>query len=66
MQLELTPHEVALLRRHLERHVLHLETELDPTDARDLQITLGREIDALRGICERLAADPQESLPDVD
>ena len=68
MQLELTPHEVALLLRHLDRHLRHLETELVPTDARDLQTTLAREIAALEAICDRLRADPQETLPlpDVD
>ncbi|HEY1695368.1 MAG TPA: hypothetical protein VGG39_24535 [Polyangiaceae bacterium] len=66
MQLELTQHDVALLLRHLERHIQHLETELVPTDARELQVTLAREIAALEALCERLKADPQESLPDVD
>ncbi|MGH7294031.1 MAG: hypothetical protein ACRELB_03815 [Polyangiaceae bacterium] len=66
MQLDLTANEVALLLRHLERHVRHLETELVPTDGPDVQHALRVEIASLEAILERMRVDPQESLPDVD
>jgi hypothetical protein len=65
MQLELTTHEVALLLRHLDRHLQHLRTDLDPGDTSPVQHALQAEIDALHAIRERLAVDPQETLPDV-
>ena len=66
MLLDLTSNEAALLLRHLERHIRHLETELDPHDARDVQLTLSKEIAALEALCERLREAPQEPLPDVE
>ena len=66
MQLELTSHEVALLFRHLDQHLQHLRTDVDPTSTSPLQHALQAEIAALHAIRERLAVDPQETLPDVD
>jgi hypothetical protein len=66
MLLDLTANDAALLLRALERQIRHLETDLVPTDTRELQTTLAREIAALEAICERLRADPQETLPEVE
>ena len=66
MQLDLTSNEVALLLRHLQRDLQDLETEVVPTDGPDVQQALLLEIEALRSLCDRLRADPQATLPDVE
>jgi hypothetical protein len=65
MHIDLSPIEARLLLRHLEQHIQHLDTELVHTDKHQLQHSLALEIEALRAICEKFRADPQQMLPDL-
>ena len=62
MQLTLTPDESRLLIRHLTQEIEHLDAELIHTDKRELQRALAHELDALRGLTERIRFETGERL----
>ncbi len=56
MNIDLSPQEARLLDQHLVRHIEQVDKELVHTDKREMQKALAGEVDALRVIRERIAA----------
>ena len=56
MNIDLSAAEARLLDQHLTRHIAMVERELVRTDKHEMQHELAREVDTLRSIRERIAA----------